>query len=314
MPRSMWTGAISFGLVNVPVKMYSAVSGKTVRFHQLHGEDGGRVKQKRVCSLDGEEVPYEEIVKGYEIGPDSYVIVTPDELESLDPKATKTIDIEDFVELDDIDPIYFDHAYYLAPAAGAGKSYTLLHEAMVKSGKAGIARVVMRQKQYLCVLRATRSGAIAMSTMNYGDEVVAPDAIDELDGIGEVEATAREVKMAEQLIESLATDWDPARYSDNYRERVLQLIEKKAAGEEIAVQPEAEPVAVPDLMAALEASLAAVRGEDGDRPEAKEPAAKGKGDAAKGSAGKGSGTKGTNGSASKGAKKKPASRAKAKTS
>jgi DNA end-binding protein Ku len=271
----MWTGAISFGLVNVPVKLYSAVSSKSVRFHQLHSEDGGRVKQKRVCSLDGEEVPFDEIVKGYEIGPESYVVITPDELESLDPKATRTIDIEDFVDLDDIDPIYFDHAYYLAPGTGAAKSYKLLHEAMRKSGKAGVARVVMRQKQYLCALRPTENGMIAMSTMNYGDEVVSPDAIEELDSLADAEATDREVKMAEQLIESLTSDWDPSKYSDTYRERVLELIEKKAAGEEIAVQPTEEPVAVPDLMAALEASLAAVRGEDGaDANPKKKPAAK----------------------------------------
>jgi DNA end-binding protein Ku len=269
VPRSIWTGAISFGLVNVPVKLYSAVSSKTVRFHQLHAEDGGRVKQRRVCSVDGEEVPFEEIVKGYELGPDRYVVITPDELESLDPKATRTIDIEDFVSLEDIDPIFFDHPYYLAPNTGAAKPYKLLLEAMRAAGKVGIARVVLRQKQYLCALRATDDGVLTMSTMNYGDEVVSPEGIDELDAAAEADANARELKMAQQLIESLSSEWEPDKYKDTYRERVLELIERKAAGEEIAIQPSEEPAPVPDLMAALEASLAAVKSGDGDKPESR---------------------------------------------
>jgi DNA end-binding protein Ku len=262
MPRSIWTGAISFGLVNVPVKLYSAVSSKSVRFHQLHAEDGGRVRQKRVCSIDGEEVSYDDIVKGYEIGPDRYVIVEPGELEALDPKATRTIDIQDFVDLDDIDPIFFDHPYYLAPNTGAGKSYKLLLEAMRASGKVAIARVVLRSKQYLCAVRASDDGVLTMSTMNYGDEVVDPESLDELDGAADGEASDRELQMARQLIDSLSSGWDPSKYRDDYRERVLELIERKAAGEEIAVQPTEEPAPAPDLMAALEASLAAVRDDD----------------------------------------------------
>jgi len=283
MARSIWSGAISFGLVNVPVKLYSAVSPKTVRFHQLHEADGARIRQKRVCSADGEEVAYDEIVKGYEIGPDRYVIVTPDELEALDPEATRTIDIEDFVDLADIDPIYFDHPYYLAPNTGAAKSYRLLLDAMEAAGKVGIARVVLRSKQQLCAIRPS-DGVLVMSTMNYGDEVNSPDSLDELDAAAEVAANERELKMAGQLIASLATEWDPGRYRDEYRERVLGLVERKAAGEEIAVAPAAEePKAVPDLMAALEASLAAVKadgGEDGDgdgassEPAASKPAKK----------------------------------------
>jgi DNA end-binding protein Ku len=262
MPRSIWTGAISFGLVNVPVKLYSAVSPKNVRFHQLHAEDGGRVRQKRVCSLDGEEIPYDEIVKGYEIGPDRYVIIEPAELEALEVQGTRTIDIEDFVALDDIDPIFFDHPYYLAPNTGAAKSYKLLLEAMRASGRVAIARVVLRTKQYLCALRATEDGVLTLSTMNYGDEVIAPDSLDELDAAAEVEANDRELAMAQQLIDSLSSDWEPSKYRDDYRERVLELIERKAAGEEIAVQPTEEPTPVPDLMAALEQSLAAVRSDE----------------------------------------------------
>jgi DNA end-binding protein Ku len=308
MPRSIWTGAISFGLVNVPVKLYSAVSSKSVRFHQLHAEDGGRVRQKRVCSVDGEEVSYDEIVKGYEIGPDRYVVIEPQELEALDPKATRSIDIEDFVSLDEIDPIYFDHPYYLAPNTGAAKSYKLLHEAMRKSGKVAIARVVLRSKQYLCALRAADDGVLAMSTMNYGDEVVDPDTLDELDAANEADARDREVKMAEQLIDSLTSEWDPSKYKDDYRERVLELIERKAAGEEISVQaPEEEPEEVPDLMAALEQSLAAVRGENagGDKKESAKSSSSSSNGSSK-SKSKSSG--GKNGSSGSGGRKKAASK------
>jgi DNA end-binding protein Ku len=274
MPRAIWTGAISFGLVNVPVKLYSAVASKTVRFHQLDVETGARIRQKRVSSATGEEVPYEKIVKGYEISPDKYVVIEPEELESLDPEATRTIDIEDFVDLDDIDPIFLDHPYYLAPNTGAAKSYKLLLEAMHEERKVAIARFVLRTKQTLCALRASDSGLLVMSTMNYADEIVPPDSVDELDALSEVEIGDRELKMAEQLIESLSAEWEPAKYRDDYRERVIELIERKAAGEEIAVAPEAEERApVPDLMAALEASLAAAKGDDGTASKSKAGAA-----------------------------------------
>jgi DNA end-binding protein Ku len=272
MPRAIWTGAISFGLVNVPVKLYSATSQKTVRFHQLSSKTGARIKQKRVDPSTDEEVPYEEIVKGYEITPDHYVLIEPEELEALDPKATKTIDVEDFVDLSEIDPIYYDHSYYLAPSTGGAKAYRLLLDAMRDTGKVGIGLVVLRSKQQLCALRPT-GDVLTLSTMLFGDEVLPPDRLDELDSIGDAEASPRELKMAEQLIESLSTEFDPSKYHDEYRERVLDLIEKKAAGEEIAVQPEAEePEAAPDLMAALEASLAALK-DDGDDGAAKKPAA-----------------------------------------
>jgi DNA end-binding protein Ku len=267
MARAIWSGAISFGLVNVPVKMYSATSPKTVRFHQLSGKTGARIKQKRVDPSTGEEVPYEEIVKGYELTPDRYVVIDPDELDALDPKATHTIDIEEFVEQEQIDPIFYDHNYYLAPAAGGAKAYRLLLDAMRESGKVGIGRVVIRSKQQLCALRPV-GDALALTTMLFGDEVLPTDRIDELESVAEAPASERELKMAEQLIESLSADeFDPSRYRDEYRERVLELIERKAAGEEIAIQPQAEePAAAPDLMAALEASLAAVRSASSDEP------------------------------------------------
>jgi DNA end-binding protein Ku len=258
------------------VKLYSATSPKTVRFHQLSSKTGTRVRQKRVDASTGEEVAYEDIVKGYELSPDRYVLIEPEELEALDPKATKTIDIEEFVDLADIDPIYYDHSYYLAPTTGGAKAYQLLLEAMGEAGKVAIGRVVIRSKQQLCALRPT-NGVMTMSTMLFGDEVLSPDRIDELDAVGEAEASKRELTMAQQLIDSLSAEFDPSKYHDEYRERVLDLIERKAAGEEIAVQPQAEEeTPAPDLMAALEASLAEMRGGDEESapPAKKKPAAR----------------------------------------
>jgi DNA end-binding protein Ku len=265
MARSIWTGAISFGLVTVPVKLYSAVSRKTVRFHQLNGPTGVRIQQKRVDPSTGDEVAYEDIVKGFEIGPDRYVIIEPGELESLDPKKTRTIEIEDFVDLSDIDPILYDHPYYLAPGAGGAKPYRLLLEAMRESGKVAIAKVVIRQKENLVAIRPMEGDVLGMATMIFSDEVVDPERIDELDSAREVEVNDRELQIAKQLVESLSGEFEPDKYRDTYREDVLALIERKAAGEEIAVQPQREEAEeeVPDLMAALKASLDAVRERDG---------------------------------------------------
>jgi DNA end-binding protein Ku len=266
MARAIWSGAISFGLVNVPVKLYTATSPKTVRFNQLSSKTGARIRQKRVDPTTDEEVPYEEIVKGYEITPDRYVMITNEELEALDPKATRMVDIEEFVDLSDIDPIYYDHNYYLAPTAGGAKAYRLLLDAMREAGKVGIGKVVLRSKQQLCALRPT-GDVLALTTMLWGDEVLSPDRLDEIGEIEEAQATDRELKMAEQLIDSLSADFEPTKFHDEYREQVLALIEAKANGEEIAVQPQVEePAAAPDLMAALEASLAAVRPGDSDEP------------------------------------------------
>ena len=267
----MWSGAISFGLVNVPIKLYSAVSKKTVRFHQLNGETGSRIQQKRVDSTTGEEVPYESLVKGFELTKDRYVIINPDELDALDPEKSRTIDIEDFVDLADIDPVYYDHPYYLVPDKGAAKAYGLLLNAMRESGRVAIARVVLRSKEQLVAIRPARDGdVLMMETMIFADEVVPKEDLDELPEAEELKVSAREVKMAQQLIDSLATEFEPERYKDSYREKVLELIEAKAAGEEIAVAPEAPaPAKVPDLMAALEASLAAVRSDDEEKPKRK---------------------------------------------
>jgi DNA end-binding protein Ku len=286
MARSIWTGAISFGLVTVPVKLYSAVNRKTVRFHQLNAKTGVRIAQKRVDPSTGDEVAYEDIVKGFELTPDRYVVIEPGELEALEPKKTKTIEIEDFVELSDIDPIFYDHPYYLAPGPGGAKPYRLLLEAMRETGRVAIARVVIRSKEQLVALRPMGDDVLGISTMLFADEVVEPDKIDELAAAADVEATDRELDIAKQLVESLAGPFDPSRYHDTYREEVLDLIERKAAGEEIAVQPvaEEEEEPVPDLMAALKASLDAVREKDteGNGGTAKKaPAAKKKAPAAK---------------------------------
>jgi DNA end-binding protein Ku len=273
MPRAIWSGAISFGLVNIPVKLYSAVSRKTVRFNQLDGKDGTRIQQKRVNPQTGDEVPYERLVKGYELSPDRYVVVTPEELDAIEPRKTRMIEIEDFVELDDIDPIYYDHPYYLVPAKGAEKAYALLVKAMEESHRVGIARVVIRSKEQLVAIRP-RDGILAMETMLFGDEVISPDDFDELPDTGKLKASKREVDMAAELIESLSTDFDPSKYRDEYRDRVLDLIERKAEGEEIAIQPAEEPPAeVPDLMAALEASIADAK-RQGGTPRKKPAAAK----------------------------------------
>src|SRR4051794_10143360 len=283
MPRSIWSGAISFGLVNVPVKLYSAVSKKTVRFNQLNKETGNRIQQKRVDPETGEEVSYEQIVKGYELARDRYVVITPEELDALDPERTRTIDIEDFVDLEEIDPVYYDHPYYLVPDKGAAKAYGLLLGAMEQAGKVAIARVVIRSKEQLVAIRPAEGDVLMMETMLFHDEVVPSHDLEELPEAKELKASDRELKMAQQLIDSLSSEFDPSRYRDEYRDKVLELIERKASGEEIAVQPEApQPARVPDLMAALEASLAAVKDDsggdsDGDGAGKKKKSSGGKG-------------------------------------
>ena len=271
MPRAIWSGSISFGLLNVPVKLYSAVSRKNVSFRELREKDGSRIRHKRVAEADGEEVPYEDIVKGYEVAPEQYVVITRDELEEIDPKRTRAIEIQDFVDLDDIDPIYFDHPYYLGPDKGAEKAYALLVKAMSDSKKVAIARFVLRNREHLAAIRPA-GNALTMATMRFADEVVAPGELGD-DVIPEDgrKIDKREVDMAKQLIDSLTAEFDPSKYHDEYREELLSLIDRKAQGKSVveAVSEEPTPTKAPDLMAALEESLAAVRGEplsggDGD--------------------------------------------------
>ncbi|HEX6477053.1 MAG TPA: Ku protein [Acidimicrobiales bacterium] len=258
MARAIWSGSISFGLVNVPVKLFTSVRKKDVRFNQLHAADNVRIQQKRVCPADGEEVSWDDLVKGYEVSPGQYVVVTNEELDALDPEATHTVDIEDFVALEDIDPLYFDSSYYLVPDSTGVKPYRLLLDAMTESGRVGVGRVVLRTKQYLCAVRPL-GDALVLTTMNFADEVSPASELEGLPGPG-AEASSREMKVAKQLIDSLTAKFEPDKYHDTYREGVLELIEAKAQGQEVVSEPPPEKTApVVDLMSALEASLAAVK-------------------------------------------------------
>jgi DNA end-binding protein Ku len=300
MPRAIWSGSISFGLLNVPVKLYSAVSSQRVSFRELRESDGSRVRHKRVAEEDGKEVPYEKIVKGYEISPDQYVVLTREELEELDPKKTRAIEIQDFVDLDEIDPIYFDHPYYLGPDAGAERAYALLVKAMEEERKVAVARFVLRNKEHLAAIRPM-NGVLTMATMRFADEVVSPDQLDGVVPEQDVKPEKREVDMAKALIDSLATGFQPDKYRDEYREELLNLIERKAKGEAVVTQPseEPKPTKAPDLMAALEESLAAVRGEELAGAKSEADGGQRKKAPAKSSSKRGSSTKGKSSTKSK---------------
>lgn len=268
MPRAIWSGSLSFGLVNVPVKVVSAIQQKEVRFNQLHAKDGGRVEMKRFCTAGDHEVPYEEIVKGYKLGGDEYVTIDREELEQIAPGKGETIDITDFVDISELDPIYFEKPYYLVPDKGGAKAYRLLTEAMEKSGRVAIARVVMRSRESLVVVRPLH-GALTMTTLNYHDEIVD---VASLEGVPrETKVAPKEREMAEKLIDALTTSFDPEKYTDEYREQVLALIEAKAEGKTVVTSPAPKPAKTKDLVEALEASLAAARGKrgrSGERAEA----------------------------------------------
>jgi DNA end-binding protein Ku len=254
VPSSIWTGAISFGLVQVPVRIVTATKNRDVSFNQLEQSTGSRIRYKKVSDQTGEEVPADEIVKGYEISKGRYVVVEADEIAALQPKAAHTIEIEEFIDLDEIDPIYFEQPYYLAPDPKGTKPYELLVEAMTDLNKVAIGRIVLRSKERLVAIRPL-DGVLCIETMRYADEVMARDTIRPEE---DVELTERERQMAKQLIESLAVDkFDPDKFHDEYREQLLDLIERKAAGEEIvAPAPVEAPAKVLDLVSALEASLA----------------------------------------------------------
>ena len=270
MPRAIWSGAISFGLITVPVRLYSAVSRKSVRFNQLDQRTGSRIKRKWVSALDGEEVPNDELVRGYEVTSGNYVTVTDEELRSLDPEASRSIEIVEFVDLAEVDPLAYDNAYYLEPDELATKAYKVLMVALEQAGKVAIARIVMRQKEYLAIIRPTE-GAMVLNTLVYADEVNPIAGIEGLDKVADLDVSDAEIAMAEQLISTLEADYEPEKYTDGYRERVLELIQKKSDGEEILIAEEAAPAAtseVVDLMAALEASVAAAKQARGRHPSA----------------------------------------------
>ncbi|MFL5900563.1 MAG: Ku protein [Solirubrobacterales bacterium] len=275
MARAIWSGSISFGLLNVPVKLYSAVARRGISLREIRESDGTRIRHRRVAEGTDEEVPYEKIVKAFEISKDRYVPLSKDEMASLDPQKSRAIEVQDFVDLAEIDPIYFDSPYYLGPAEGAAKAYSLLAEAMEGSGKVAIARFVFRNKEHLAAIRPA-DGVLTLTTMRFADEVVSPSELDDVLPSEVPKVAKREVQMAEQLIESLTRSFDPGAYRDEYREELLAMIERKAAGEEIVAAPEGEEreaTKAPDLMAALEESIAAVKGKRGAKA-AKKPAAK----------------------------------------
>jgi DNA end-binding protein Ku len=270
MPRAMWKGAISFGLVTIPVSVYPATEEKTLRFNQLHDDDGGRIRMKRVCSIDGEEVGYEHIVKGYEYEKDRYVILSDEDFEAIPVESSRAIDIQQFVELEEIDPMQYKKSYYLVPEETGAKAYALLREALNRSGKVGIAKVSFRDKEHLAALRF-RDDAFVLETMYWPDEIREADF-----GGVDVSAKARpnELEMAQTLIDNLTADWDPTEFKDDYREALLRTVEAKINGEEIEVV-EAEPTAkVVDLMEALKASVAAAKKEPKAEPAPKKKPAK----------------------------------------
>ncbi|HVC06650.1 MAG TPA: Ku protein [Solirubrobacterales bacterium] len=292
MARAIWTGSISFGLLNVPVRLYSAVARRGIALREIRESDGARIRHRRVAEGTEEEVPFEQIVKAFEIAPERYVALSKQEMEALSPQKSRAIEVQDFVDLGEIDPIYFDSPYYLGPAQGAEKAYSLLARAMEGSGKVAIARFVFRNKEHLAAIRPSE-GVLTLTTMRFAEEVVPPSELQDALPAEEPKVAKREVEMAERLIDSLTRRFDPAAYRDEYREELMALIERKAQGRElVAGAPGEEPEATraPDLMAALEESLAAVEG----RRTGKQPAKKRRGTAA--------------------AKKRPAARAGSKSS
>jgi DNA end-binding protein Ku len=268
MARAIWSGSISFGLLNVPVRMYSAVARRNIALREIRESDSSRIKHRRVAEGTDEEVSYDEIIKAYEVTPGQYVPLTKEEMQGLAPEKTRAIDVADFVDLDEIDPMYFDSPYYLGPAAGAEKAYSLLAKAMAASGKVAIARFVFRNKEHLAAIRSNGE-VLTLTTMRFADEVVPASELEDVFPEKAPKPNKREQEMAEQLIESLSSDFEPDAYHDEYREQLLNLIERKAEGKEIVASDAETPKATkaPDLMAALEESIAAV----GNRPAKKAP-------------------------------------------
>ncbi|MGV1049810.1 MAG: Ku protein [Solirubrobacterales bacterium] len=264
MARSIWSGSISFGLLNVPVKLYSAVARRSIALREIRESDSARIKHRRFAEGTDEEVPYDDIIKAYEITDGQYVPLTKSEMEGLAPEKSRAIDVLDFVDIEEIDPMYFDSPYYLGPATGAEKAYSLLAAAMESSGRAAIARFVFRNKEHLAAIRAS-SGVLTLTTMRFADEVVPPSELDDALPDQQGKVSKKEQQMAEELIDSLSTEFDPSAYRDEYREQLLELIERKAEGKEIVAAESKAPkeTKAPDLMAALEESIAAVKDRKG---------------------------------------------------
>jgi DNA end-binding protein Ku len=259
--RSLWKGAITFGLITVPVGLYSAVEERDIHFHMLDARDGSRIRYQRVNASSGKEVSRDDIVKGYEFEKDRYVTFTDDELEQIPSESFRTIDVVQFVDQDQIDPVYYQSAYYLAPEESGRKAYALLAESLERSGRVGLAKITLRNKERLAVIRA-RDGVMMLETMNWPDEIRTPP----FDPSRRPPASDREVEMAQRLIDELTEDFDPERFHDTYRERLEQAIQAKVEGEEISFAPEPPPSEeVSDLMEALRASVEAARSKSGGR-------------------------------------------------
>jgi DNA end-binding protein Ku len=262
MPRSLWSGSLSFGLVNVPVVMVTAVRDLDLHFRQLHGKDGAPIETQRWCSKEDVEVPYEEITRAFEFDDGSQVIVTDEELEAIEPRRTRTIDIEQFVDLDEVDPVYLAHPYYLLPAGsddGSTRAYRLLVDVMARSERAALGQFVMRAKEYLAIVRA-RDGALMLSTMLFADEV-RPSKDVESAAQKSHKPSAQQLKAAMAVIEELSGDWEPGEWKDRYRRRLQDVVSRKRRGQAVkAPEPRDEPSETPDLMAALEQTLAEMRG------------------------------------------------------
>jgi DNA end-binding protein Ku len=260
MPRSIWNGTITFGLIAVPIKVHSATDDKSVHFHQVHAKDGARIKQKRICSKEGREVPYKQVAKGYQVRPGEYVLLSQDEIAAAAGERSHLIELEEFVRAQEIDPVHYDRTYYLGSGDDGEDAYRLLHDALETADRAGIGRWVFHNREYLVVLRPLH-GVLALHTMRFADELVPGDEL-------EVPApsrapTKREIEIAAQLVDSLQERFDPGAFRDTYRERVLELVQSKARGEEPRPPEPDQPKDAPDLMAALEASL------DGQSPPGK---------------------------------------------
>lgn len=265
MPRSIWKGAITFGLITIPVGLYTAIEEKDFRFNQLHGKDSGRIKYKRVCTVCDQEVPYDEIVKGYEFEKGNYVVFTEEEMAAIPADSIKAVDVVAFVPLEEIDPVYFQKAYYLAPEPSGIKAYKLLEKALEDAGKVGLAKITLREKERLATLRV-KDGVFILETMHWPDEIRKPE-FDELEK--NVEIRAQELSMAKSLIENLSDHFDPQQFHDAYRERLEEAVQAKVEGMEVAQPPTKEPTQILDLMEALKASVEATRAKTKDSDERK---------------------------------------------
>lgn len=252
MPRSIWNGTIAFGLIAVPIKVHSATEDRGVHFHQVHDKDGARIRQKRICSTEGREVPYEEVAKGYEVREGEYVMLSQEEIDAAAGERSKLIELGEFVRYENIDPVFYDRSYYLGAGEAGEDAYRLLHDALACSGRAGIGRWVFHDREYLVAVRPF-NGTLALHTMRFANELVKADELDVPEPTRK--PTKRELDMAGQLVESLHERFRPEAFKDTYRERLLKMIERKAKGEEIELPARTETEPSDDLMAALEASV-----------------------------------------------------------